>query len=105
SLMRRNIQIIVTNENAENFLKTASPDLEDKPHKYYQFMITRATETGVIPDADFHRFFQLTEDKDDLFLAIYASALRHANDLSKPSIKKIAGELVTSGGNPAQFMG
>lgn len=103
--MRRNIQIIVSKENAEDFLSTASPTLESKPHKYYQFMITRAHETGVIPDADFHRFFQITEGKDDLFLGIYASALDEGDDLSKPSIQKIAGELVTSGGNPAQFMG
>ncbi|HHU19585.1 MAG TPA: hypothetical protein GXZ58_05020 [Bacilli bacterium] len=103
--MRRNIQIIVTKEKAETFLRIASPELENKPHKYYQFMITRASETGVIPEADFHRFFQITEGKDDLFLAIFASAVYQEEDLSKPSIEKIAGELITTGGNPAQFMG
>ncbi|WP_344913931.1 Ger(x)C family spore germination protein [Amphibacillus indicireducens] len=103
--MRRNIQIIVTKEKAETFLRIASPELENKPHKYYQFMITRASETGVIPEADFHHFFQITEGKDDLFLAIFASAVHQEEDLSKPSIEKIAGELITTGGNPAQFMG
>src|SRR5690625_2923615 len=70
--MRRNIRIIVTEENAETFVRGASPALESKPHKYFQFMITRAHETGVIPDADFHRFFQVTVVEDGLFLIIYA---------------------------------
>jgi len=105
SQMRRNIQIIVTEENAETFLRAASPALESKPHKYFQFMLTRAHETGVIPDADFHRFFQITEAEDGLFLAIYASTKDKGDDLSTPSIEKIAGELVTEGGNSAQFMG
>jgi len=103
--MRRNIQIIVSGENAEAFLREASPALESKPHKYFQFMITRAHETGVIPDADFHRFFQVTEAEDGLFLGIYASTKNKGDDLSTPSIEKIAGELVTKGGNSAQFMG
>jgi len=103
--MRRSIQLIVTKEKAETFLRNASPKLEQKPHKYFQYMITRANETGVIPDADFHRFFQITEGGKDLFLAIYATTIQEEENLNKPSIEKIAGELIQSGGNPAQFMG
>lgn len=103
--MRRTIQLIVTKENAEVFLNNADPKVESKPHKYYQFMISRANDTGIIPDADFHRFYQLTEAGSELFLAIYATTIQEETDLSKPSIEKKAGELIKKGESPAVFMG
>lgn len=103
--IKRSIQIIVTKENAEQFLRNANPKLDPRPHKYYQFMITRSNETGVTPDADFHRFFQATEGNDKPFLAVYATTIRDEGNQEKESIKKIAGEIIQTGGNPAQFMG
>lgn len=103
--IHRNIQIIVSRENAEQFLRSIDHGLESKPNRYFQFMISRVQETGVTAFSDFHRFFQVTEGKDRLFLAMYGTTIQEQEDLKKKSIKKIAGEIVQTGGNPAQFIG
>src|SRR5699024_8933553 len=69
SHMRHDIQIIVSKERAELFLNNNHPSLEQKPYKYFQYKITQTSQTGIIPDADLHRFLQITEGDADLFLA------------------------------------
>ncbi len=103
--IRRGVQIIVSKENASVFLNNNNPKLETRPHKYYQYMISRAKETGIIPDADIHRFFQITEGDADLFLAIYATTEIGKTKHDGYEDEYIAGEIPQQGGNTTQFMG
>ncbi|MBM7541383.1 Ger(x)C family spore germination protein [Amphibacillus cookii] len=103
--IRRSIQIIVSKENASDFINNNSPVLEQRPHKYYQYMLSRAKETGIIPDADLHRFFQITEGDADLFLGIYATTTYDPKELDGSEDEFVAGQVPKEGGNVTQFMG
>lgn len=104
--IRRSVQIIVTREKASEFLNQNAPKLETRPHKYYQFMLTRSKETGMSPRADLHRFFQfLNNGNEDLFLAMYATATVNDRDITKYEDEYIAGEIPQKGGNVTQFIG
>ncbi|WP_153461487.1 MULTISPECIES: Ger(x)C family spore germination protein [Sediminibacillus] len=103
--LRRGVQIVVSREDASDFLNNNKPTLETRPHKYYQFMLNRATETGIIPDADVHRFFQITEGDADLFLAIYATTEKIEEKSQGYEDQYIAGQIPQIGSNATQFMG
>ncbi|WP_440897353.1 Ger(x)C family spore germination protein [Amphibacillus sp. Q70] len=102
--MRHDIQIIVSKEKAELFLNNNNPSLEQKPYKYFQYKIEQTSEAGIIPDADLHRFLQITEGDADLFLAIYATTI-HEEEEEEKEDQYIAGELLQRGGNDTQFLG
>ncbi|MBP3950686.1 Ger(x)C family spore germination protein [Bacillus suaedae] len=103
--LRRGVQIIVSKEDAKDFLKNNNPKMETRPHKYYQFMLKRAKETGFIPEADLHRFFQITEGDADLFLAIYASAEKGEVLKNQNEDEFMAGQVPQIGEQKTQFMG
>ncbi|GAE95381.1 spore germination protein GerKC [Gracilibacillus boraciitolerans JCM 21714] len=100
--------MLVTKEKASDFINNNKPIMEQRPHKYYQYMLTRAVQTGIIPEATLHRFFQITEGGDaDLFLAIYATTQESEQKKNTDGFedKYIAGEIPQIGGSPTQFMG
>jgi spore germination protein KC len=105
--VRRGVQLVVSKESAVDFINNNKPIMEQRPHKYYQFMLTRAIQTGIIPKATLHRFFQITEGDADLFLAIYATAEQSDKKIMKEGIEDhyIAGEIPQIGGSPTQFIG
>ncbi|SEO39699.1 germination protein, Ger(x)C family [Amphibacillus marinus] len=103
--IRRGVKLVISKENASQFMNNNDPALEQRPHKYYQYMLSRARETGLIPDADIHRFFQITEGDADLFLGIYATTIEDPKDVSGPEDTIVAGEIPKHGGNSTQFMG
>lgn len=103
--LKAKVQLIVSKENASTFLRKNKPKLETRPHKFYQFMLTRAQEIGLIPDASIHRFFQITEGDADLFLAIYATTELKEDEKYQNEDEYIAGEITQEGGNTTQFMG
>ncbi|MRH45166.1 Ger(x)C family spore germination protein [Aquibacillus halophilus] len=103
--IRRGVQIIVTKEPAQEFLNNNKPKMETRPHKYYQLMLNRASEIGIIPDADVHRFFQITEGDADLFLAPYATTEIEEQKKGTTEDDYIAGNVPQQGGSSSQFMG
>ncbi|QGH32608.1 Ger(x)C family spore germination protein [Gracilibacillus salitolerans] len=105
--IRRGVQLVVTKENASDFINNNKPLMEKRPHKYYQFMLDRAVQTGIIPEATLHRFFQITEGDADLFLAIYATteSSEDKTNTTRTEDQYIAGEIPQIGGSPTQFMG
>ncbi|SES15082.1 germination protein, Ger(x)C family [Gracilibacillus ureilyticus] len=105
--VRRQVQMIVSKEKASDFINNNKPLLETRPHKYYQTMLTRAIETGIVPEATLHRFFQITEGDADLFLGIYATTEKSDQKSASEGAedKYIAGEIPQIGGSPTQFMG
>ncbi|MCT2536968.1 Ger(x)C family spore germination protein [Aquibacillus koreensis] len=103
--IRRATQIVVSKESAAEFLNNIKPKMETRTHKYFQYMITRATQTGIIPDASVHRFFQITEGDADLFLAIYATNEHEEKKGEGYEDQYVAGEIPQEGGSDTQFMG
>ncbi|HEU4962380.1 MAG TPA: Ger(x)C family spore germination protein, partial [Bacilli bacterium] len=71
--IRREMNVIVSKEDASEFIRNNDPSLETRPHKYYDFMSSRWAESGLVPDATLQRLFQSTETKSDAFLGIYAT--------------------------------
>ncbi|VVM34131.1 Ger(x)C family spore germination protein [Terribacillus sp. AE2B 122] len=103
--LKLNAQLVISKEKAEEFVRHNSPNLESRPHKYFQYMLDRARETGVIPDAPLVRFFQITEGDADLFVAPYASTVKKPKDSYGDEDSYKAGEIDFHGGNVTQFMG
>lgn len=103
--LKLNAQMVISKEKAEDFIRHNKPRLESRPHKYFQYMLDRARETGVIPDAPLVRFFQITEGDADLFIAPFASADREPTDKYGAEDDYKAGEIDINGGNPTQFIG
>ncbi|WP_186576842.1 Ger(x)C family spore germination protein [Aquibacillus kalidii] len=103
--IRRGVQILVSKEDASEFLQNINPKMETRPHKYYQLILDRAKETGIIPEAEIHRFFQITEGDADLFLAIYATNKKAKEKDDGYEDEYVAGQLPKEGGNNSQFMG
>ncbi|SHN32915.1 Ger(x)C family spore germination protein [Gracilibacillus kekensis] len=105
--IRRSVQMLVSKEKAIDFINNNEPIMEKRPHKYYQFMLNRAVQTGIIPKSTLHRFFQITEGDADLFLAIYATTEQSDQKKNTEGFedKYIAGEIPQIGGSPTQFMG
>ncbi|MCM3125920.1 Ger(x)C family spore germination protein [Mesobacillus sp. AQ2] len=105
--IKRSAQLLVTREDAADFIKFNQPRIETRPHKFLELMIERGQETGMIPEADLNSFFRVTESDADLFLAIYATTKKVEKDeMETTDDDLMAGEIQVKGTtNNAQFMG
>ncbi|MBY0121705.1 Ger(x)C family spore germination protein [Bacillus sp. S/N-304-OC-R1] len=106
--IRRDVFLVVTKEDALKFFEQNSPKLESRAHKYFDLIIRRGLETGLIPNSQLHRYLRITESDADLFLAIYATT-EHNPEEEKPSTEGdnlFAGQFNTTGEtNRTQFLG
>lgn len=103
--LKLNAQLVISKEKAEEFIRTNKPKLESRPHKYFQYMLDRAKETGVIPNAPLVRFFQITEGDADLFIAPFATTKIDPKEEYGSEDNYKAGEVNIKGGNSTQFVG
>lgn len=104
--IKRSAQLIVSKESAEDFIMNNEPKLETRPHKYFELMIDRGQETGMIPNADLNGFFSIAESDADLFLAIYATVEKADTKPKMTDDDIFAGEIEMAGEtNNAQFIG
>ena len=103
--IKRSTKLIVTKEKAETFFSKNKPKTETRPHKFFEFMIERGQETGMIPDTDLNGFYRITESDADLFLAIFATTKTSEwNESSDDDL--MAGEIPVKGTtHDAQFIG
>jgi len=103
--IRRDVDFIVTKENADVFFKKTHPRLEQRVHKYFNNMIENGSQTGLIPpNSQLLEYFRISEAGSDLFLAPYATTERTHRMGSEFSIE--AGEISYSGEtNNTQFAG
>jgi spore germination protein KC len=69
--IRRDNFFIVTKEKASKFFEKNNPKLETRINKYFEYILNRGIETGMIPESDLHRYFKITEADASLFLSIY----------------------------------
>ncbi|SEM60625.1 germination protein, Ger(x)C family [Mesobacillus persicus] len=106
--IKRNVHLVVTKEKAEEFFKKNSPKFLSRPHKFYENMIGRAIQVGIVPNSELHQFFRITEEDANAFLAIYATS-----DIEKEKNKyrisendAVAGNVKIKGEtNNSQFLG
>ncbi|RSD20517.1 Ger(x)C family spore germination protein [Mesobacillus subterraneus] len=104
--IKRSTELLVTKESAQKFISNNKPKLETRPHKFFEFMIGRGKETGLIPDTDLNDFFRIAETDSDLFLAIYATTEKENGNHNLSDDNFMAGEIHIEGQtNDAQFIG
>lgn len=104
--VRRETNVIVTDGKASEFILKNNPEMMVRPHRYYQFLIDRATETGLVPESTLNRFFAITDADADLFLAIYGSSKENSNETGfQDEDQYTAGQVPKKGGNPVQLIG
>lgn len=104
--LRRAMTLIVSRESAEDFIRKNEPVLEDRMHKYYEFMGRRWKDTALVPPmSNINRFIQRTESKGSLFLSIYATAKEMAHKEGADEGGYIPGQIEREGGNPAEMIG
>lgn len=106
--IKRDVTLVVTKEKVEEFFEKNKPKFLQRPHKFYEFMIERGVEIGVIPDSQLHHFFRVTEEDANLFLSIYATT-KIPKTMDKFRVNEndaLAGDLKVGGDtNTAQFLG
>ncbi|MEH7389751.1 Ger(x)C family spore germination protein [Bacillus sp. JJ1474] len=71
--IRRDNFLVFTKEDARKFMENNKPRLETRVHKYFENIINRGNETGLIPFSQLHTYLRITEADADLFLGIYAT--------------------------------
>lgn len=107
--IRRNTYLVVTKEKTSEFFAKNDPKMETRPHKFYQYMIERGSQTGLIPPSELHHFFRITEEDANAFLAIYATTTQDekANEEHRENeLDFLAGDVKLKGRtNASQFMG
>jgi spore germination protein KC len=103
---RRETSIIVTREKASEFIKKNKPESQIRAHKYYEFIIDRSVETGLVPESTINRLLAITDGDADLFLAINGSIGKKNNGHEfKEEDQYLAGSIPKQGGNPVQLIG
>lgn len=104
--IRRETNILVTEGKAAEFIAKNKPELLVRPHRYLQFLIDRATETGMVPESTINRLFAITDGDADLFLAMYGSIHEKDKEIGfHDEDQYTAGQVPAKRGNPAQLIG
>lgn len=105
--IRRDVFFIVTKEDTETYFSNNKPKLESRAHKYYDLIIRRGSEVGLIPDSKLHNFLRITEADADLFLAIYSTTEKETEDETvNIGDNIVAGQFQATGEtNVTQFLG
>jgi spore germination protein KC len=101
--MRREINIMVSPEDASEFIQNNKPKMETRPHKYYAFMTQRWRDTGEVPYSTLNRYYSRVEG--ELFLAIYATTQKNGQRSSQNEDNYLAGQAPQKGGDPVQMIG
>ncbi|ARK32629.1 Ger(x)C family spore germination protein [Halalkalibacter krulwichiae] len=102
--LRRNMNIVVSKEKASEFIRNNQPQLERRPHKFFELMLARWKQTGLMPEATVNRFFERMDEGAGLFLANYATASEFDRAYRNED-EYVAGEVAIEGGNPTQMIG
>jgi spore germination protein KC len=104
--IRRDSYFIVTKEKVSTFLNKNKPKLETRLDQYFELILNRGIENGMIPDVDLHRFFRITEADADLALGIYGTTKGSDEEPGKVEDQLLAGDLKIKGDtNDTQFLG
>src|SRR5699024_5042796 len=72
--IRRDNRFIVSKEDAFQFIQKNKPNLETRPHRYFDIILRRGIQAGMVPDGIINHYFRIAEAEGDLFLAIYGTS-------------------------------
>ncbi|MTI47611.1 MAG: Ger(x)C family spore germination protein [Firmicutes bacterium] len=103
--IKRQMDIIISKERAEDFIRNNNPVLETRPHKNYELMDERWKASGLVPASTINRFLQREEEDAVGFLAIYATIGKTDTKANGMEDKYKAGEVDKTGGNTLQMIG
>lgn len=107
--LSREVNIIVTKERAEEFIRNNQPSFETRPHKYFELLTNRWKDTGLVPDSTLHSLLHRMEEDSGVFLATYSTAIENdhseGGDDEGNQDEYIPGEVRKRGGNPTQTIG
>lgn len=106
--IKRSIHLVVTKEPTQEFFKKNKPKFLSRPHKFYENILARGVETGILPDSRLHHFFRVTEEDANLFLAAYATTelKKKGKDNQVNELNVVAGNMKVEGEtNTSQFLG
>lgn len=106
--IRRNLNLIIVKEDALTYLENNRPVFEARPHRYYNLMMERGKENGMIPGhSELLYYYRITESDADLFLASYSTTTeQNGQSQHQTDDQFIAGELQFEGNiNRTQFAG
>ncbi|WP_170007169.1 Ger(x)C family spore germination protein [Bacillus fonticola] len=101
---RRNINLVISKERAQDFIRANEPQLEQRPHKFFELMVSRWNQTGLMPESTLNRYLEKSQSKNSTFLMMYATATQLQPEL-KTGDEYEAGEVDKRGGNPTQMIG
>lgn len=100
--IRRLSYLIVSKEEAKDFIHANKSQMETRPHKYYDFMEQRWISTGYVAPSHLNNLLQ--RSRDELVLAIYATTERDEHvELNEDSY--LSGMVPQKSGDPAQMIG
>lgn len=104
--MRRAMTIMVSKEDASEFIRKNAPVLEERPQKFYEFMAKRWMDTGFVPPfSNLNRFMQRTEQGQSLFLITYGTTDDVIDKEPQDGLDFLPGQIKKQGGNPTEIIG
>lgn len=103
--LRRSLDLIVSREKAADFIRNNHPNLETRPHKYYDLMSSRWKETGLVPSANLQQLLFEVQSKMDGFLSVLASTKKENTDKYGLEDSYTAGQIDQKGGNVTEVIG
>ncbi|MDF2674165.1 MAG: hypothetical protein K0R09_2433 [Clostridiales bacterium] len=102
---RRNTYVLVSRENAEDFIRGNNPKLEQSPHKFYDYMSRRWVEVGLVPITTINDFAERYEMNASLALTAYGTSRDIGSNEFGYESNFLPGEIEKTGGNPTQIIG
>lgn len=104
--MRRSMNVMITREDAFEFISKNNPTLDERPHKFYEFMAKRWKDTGFVPPySNINRFMQRTEQGESLFLFTYGTTKDFIDKHTNEALDYLPGQLKKQGVNPTEIIG
>lgn len=105
--IRRDVQLIVSNESPQKFFEQNQPKMEARVHKFFDLIVHNVQRTGLAPyPSELLQYFRITESGSDLFLSLYATTKDDKDFDGRVKNKILAGELPYEGQtNKTQFAG
>lgn len=105
--IRRDAELIITKERAADFLTQNNPLFERKSHRYFELIIERGREDGLLPaNSKLLYYYRIAEAGNDIFLATYATTELTNNEYQQDDENFLAGGFHVEGEvNHTQFAG
>lgn len=100
----RRMTLIISREDAADYLRRNNPTLETRPHKYFEMMKDRWRENGLIPESTIHEYLRNLDENTGLFLATYSTSEKVQGSDGNEG-RYTAGEIDIEGGNVVQTFG